>query len=112
MSQAVVSPAISKAQPAPLEPKAATAAAPKPKARSYEKIIYPTVVALVLLGSWQALVTGLKLPAYLVPSPVMMFQTLVTDWSSLFGALLVTLKITVLSFFFATVVGVLISFLF
>ena len=44
------------------------------------KVLYPSVVALVLLTLWQGLVTGFKLPPYLVPSPVLMFQTLVTDW--------------------------------
>jgi NitT/TauT family transport system permease protein len=77
-----------------------------------QRVIYPALVALVLLAAWQGLVTGLKLPPYLVPSPVLMLQTLVTDWSALFGALLVTLKITVLSFAVATLVGVLISFVF
>ena len=77
-----------------------------------QRVLYPAVVAVVLLAAWQGLVTGFKLPPYLVPSPVLMFQTLVTDWQSLGGALLVTLKITLLSFIVATVVGVLISFLF
>jgi len=77
-----------------------------------QRVLYPTVVAVVLLAAWQGLVTGFKLPPYLVPSPLLMFQTLVTDWQSLGGALLVTLKITLLSFAVATVVGVLISFLF
>jgi NitT/TauT family transport system permease protein len=41
-----------------------------------------------------------------------MLQTLVADWQTLGMALLVTLKITVLSFVLAVVIGVLISFLF
>ncbi|MEY2685493.1 MAG: hypothetical protein RJA09_2638 [Pseudomonadota bacterium] len=77
-----------------------------------QRVLYPLLVAIVLLGTWQGLVSGLKLPAYLVPSPVLMVQTLFTDWQALGLALLVTLKITVLSFVVATVVGVLISFLF
>ncbi|WP_341912629.1 ABC transporter permease [Polaromonas sp. YR568] len=77
-----------------------------------QRVLYPSLVAVVLLAAWQGLVTGFKLPPYLVPSPLLMFQTLVTDWQSLGGSLLVTLKITLLSFLAATVVGVLISFLF
>ena len=88
---------------------AATAAGRK---RAMDRVLYPAIVAVVLLGTWQALVTAFKLPAYLVPSPILMMQTLFTDWQSLGGALLVTLKITLLSFATATVVGVLISFLF
>jgi NitT/TauT family transport system permease protein len=77
-----------------------------------ERVLYPALVAVVLIGGWQALVSAFKLPPYLVPSPLLTAQTLVADWASLGGALLVTLKITVLSFALATVVGVLISFLF
>ena len=77
-----------------------------------ERVASPLLVAVVLLASWQGLVSGLKLPPYLVPSPILMFQTLVADWATLGTALLTTLKITVLSFAVATVVGVLISFLF
>jgi NitT/TauT family transport system permease protein len=77
-----------------------------------QRVAYPAVVAIVLLALWQGLVTGFKLPPYLVPSPVLMMQTLFADWQSLGGALLVTLKITVLSFVVAVVVGTLISFLF
>lgn len=76
------------------------------------KVLYPAIVALVLLTAWQGVVTGLKLPPYLVPSPILMFKTLVTDWQTLGMALLFTLKITVLSFLAAVVLGVLVSFLF
>jgi NitT/TauT family transport system permease protein len=77
-----------------------------------QRVLYPLLVALVLIGGWQALVTGMQLPPYLVPSPLLTLQTLVTDWVPLGTALLVTLKITVLSFVAAIVMGVLISFLF
>lgn len=77
----------------------------------YQKVLYPGIVAVVLLVLWQGLVTGFALPPYLVPSPLLMLQTLVTDWQALGGALLVTLKITLFSFAVAVVAGVLVSFL-
>lgn len=77
-----------------------------------QKVLLPALVALVLLAAWQGLVDGLKLPSYLVPSPLLMFKTLWTDWQSLGLALLFTMKITLLSFAAAVVVGVLISFVF
>jgi NitT/TauT family transport system permease protein len=76
------------------------------------KVLYPSIVAIVLLTLWQGVVTSLKLPPYLVPSPILMLQTLVTDWQTLGMALLFTLKITLFSFLAAVVVGVLISFVF
>lgn len=77
-----------------------------------QRVFYPLLVGVVLIALWQWIVTAMELPPYLVPSPFLMMQTLVKDCVPLGMALLVTLKITVLSFFVATVAGVLISFLF
>ena len=77
-----------------------------------QRIVYPGLVAIVLIALWQGLVVGMELPPYLVPSPFLMVKTLFTDWATLGAALLVTLEITVLAFFVATIAGVLISFLF
>jgi NitT/TauT family transport system permease protein len=77
-----------------------------------QRVAYPLLVALVLLAAWQGLVVGLALPPYLVPSPVLMMKTLVTDWAALGSALVTTVKITLLAFAVATLAGVLISFLF
>jgi len=77
-----------------------------------QRVIYPLIVGTVLVAIWQALVTLMELPPYLVPSPYLMMETLIKDWVPLGNALLVTLKITVFSFVLATIAGVLISFLF
>ncbi|MDM0026019.1 ABC transporter permease [Variovorax saccharolyticus] len=96
-------------QPTPKKQPARTPLLQQPRV---QRVIYPLLVGVVLIALWQGLVTALELPPYLVPSPYLMMQTLVTDWVPLGMALLVTLKITVLSFVAATVAGVLISFLF
>ena len=77
-----------------------------------QRVLYPVLIGVVLVALWQWMVVAMELPPYLVPSPYLMMQTLVTDWAPLGNALLVTLKITVLSFLLATVAGVLVSFLF
>lgn len=107
------------AAPAPAAPAAKkTAAAPKPARLPLlaqprvQRILYPLLVGLVLIAAWQGLVTGLELPPYLVPSPLLMLETLITDWAALGASLWVTVKITVLAFLAATIAGVLISFLF
>jgi len=76
------------------------------------RVAYPLIVAVVLLAAWQGLVSGLDLPPYLVPSPLLMASTLVADWPMLGAALLVTVRITLLAFALAIVIGVAISFLF
>lgn len=77
-----------------------------------QRVMYPLLVGVVLIALWQGMVTVMELPPYLVPSPYLMMETLIKDWVPLGNALLVTLKITVLSFVLATIAGVLISFLF
>ena len=76
------------------------------------RFIYPLIVAVVLIAGWQAIVTGMELPPYVVPSPGLTVKTLFANWQQLGLALWVTVKITLLAFLLATVVGVLISFLF
>ena len=77
-----------------------------------QRVLYPLLVGLVLIALWQGLVTGLELPPYLVPSPLLMLETLISDWAPLGASLWVTIKITVLAFVASTIAGVLISFLF
>ncbi len=69
-------------------------------------------VAALLLGSWQAWVTLAEVPAYLVPSPWLIAQTLVSDAPLLLGALWVTVKITALAFVCSAILGVLMAFAF
>ncbi|MFM7570357.1 MAG: ABC transporter permease, partial [Betaproteobacteria bacterium] len=77
--------------------------------QSAARVVYPLTVALVLIGLWQGLVVAFEIPAFLVPSPARVAQTLVADAGLLFGALYNTLRITLFSFLAAVVVGVLIA---
>ena len=77
-----------------------------------QKFIWPVMVAVLLVALWQGLVVYYDVPVFLVPGPLKVAQVLVTDAALLFGALLTTLKITVLAFACATLLGVLIAFAF
>ena len=76
------------------------------------KLLWPALVAVLLLALWQGLVTAFEIPVFLVPSPLRVAQVLVSDAALLFGALFTTIKITLLAFACATVLGVLIAFAF
>ncbi|MBL0917463.1 MAG: ABC transporter permease [Hydrogenophaga sp.] len=76
------------------------------------RFLAPLIVALLLLAIWQAWVTVAQVPAFLVPSPLLIAQTLVKDWDLLVGALGVTLWITLLAFVASAVLGTLIAFVF
>jgi NitT/TauT family transport system permease protein len=77
-----------------------------------QRVFYPALVAVALIGLWQGLVVAFNIPHYLVPSPLRVAGVLFTDAALLFGALVTTLKITVLAFVCATVLGVAIAFAF
>jgi NitT/TauT family transport system permease protein len=58
----------------------------------------PLLVGALLLGFWQVAVDTAQVPSYVLPSPVLIAQTLVADFGSLLPSLLITLKITLLAF--------------
>ena len=76
------------------------------------KVLVPAAVAVLLLVLWQAGVTVFDVPVFLVPSPLRVAQALAEDAGLLFGALLTTMKITLLAFLCATLLGVLVAFAF
>ena len=77
-----------------------------------QRIVFPVLVAVVLLALWQGLVVAFKVPHFLVPSPTRVAEVFMADSGLLFGALYNTLKITVLSFLTAVVLGVIVAFTF
>jgi NitT/TauT family transport system permease protein len=77
-----------------------------------QRILAPLAVGIVLLGLWQFLCVSLKVPTFMVPTPLDIGRTLIKDGPLLLGALGVTLKITFLSFGLAVVLGVSAAFLF
>ncbi len=73
--------------------------------------IAPFAVGVLLLGIWQAAVQWNELPPYLLPSPLLVAQTLVTDFPTLLPSWLFTLKITLLAFIGAAIGGLGLSLL-
>ena len=78
----------------------------------FVQIAAPLLVGVLVLLMWQLTVGAFDVPKYIVPSPVDIGQSLVSDFSSLFNALLMTLKVTFLAFVIAVVMGVAASLLF
>jgi NitT/TauT family transport system permease protein len=76
------------------------------------EVVAPAIVGVIALVLWEALVRLLEVPPYLLPGPLLVFQTLIEEWSDLFPSLLITLQITVVAFIAATVSGLLIAVLF
>lgn len=91
----------------------------KPKAKgrrlSLESVgayLAPLLFGLLLLGVWEAYVRVYDVPSYLLPSPILVAQTLYTDFGSLLPSLLITVEITLEAFVIAAVGGLLLGMLF
>ena len=76
------------------------------------RVAAPAVVAIVMLGLWQAAVALWALPPWLVPSPRAVLDTLVADRALLWSSLLVTMTIALAAFALAIVVGTAIALAF
>ncbi|MEP7241344.1 MAG: ABC transporter permease subunit [Devosia sp.] len=69
-------------------------------------ILVPIAMLALAVLAWHLLVVVNNIPKYILPGPVLVFQTLVNDMPILFPALLVTLRITLSALALAVVVGV------
>jgi NitT/TauT family transport system permease protein len=76
------------------------------------EVLSPLAVGLIVLVIWEVAVQTTRTPPYLLPGPILVIQTLVKDWNTLFPSLLITLEITVVSFIAAVISGLLVAILF
>ena len=65
----------------------------------------PSLVLLFMIGGWQAYVTIAEVPHYILPSPLLIGQTLINDWGLLWPAVAVTGRLTMLALLFAIIGG-------
>jgi len=85
--------------------------APAPR-RNWARVLAPLLVGLLALGAWEAAIRHFAVPAYVLPGPVAIAQTLAADGGSLAASLLVTLKTTALALLLAVATGVALAVLF
>ncbi len=76
------------------------------------EIIAPVILGIIVLLIWEISVRVMNIPPYLLPGPILVFNTMIQEWNQLFTSLLITIKITVVALAVAVVSGVLISMLF
>jgi NitT/TauT family transport system permease protein len=83
-----------------------------PSSAAWPGLIAPVAVGVLVLGSWEALVRIRGIPAYILPGPLLIAQTLVADWDTLSGSLLITLRITLEALAAAVIVGTSLAMIF
>jgi NitT/TauT family transport system permease protein len=76
------------------------------------RILLPAAIGAALLGLWEYYVQANSVPAYILPAPSAIIDTLWKDWGPLSSGLLITLRITVISLAIAIAAGTLLAILF
>lgn len=76
------------------------------------EFLAPLAVGVLFLLGWDMLVRITDMPPYILPDPLLVIKTLISDWNELFPSLIVTLKVTIAAFILATFSGLLIAILF
>ena len=75
-------------------------------------IIAPIAIGILMLCLWEAMVRVKGIPSYILPGPLLIGETLINDWGTLSGALLITLRITFAALLAAVTVGVSLAVIF
>ncbi|MEL6227580.1 MAG: ABC transporter permease, partial [Pseudomonadota bacterium] len=75
-------------------------------------ILAPAIVGILFLAAWEIAVAVYAVPHYVLPGPFLIAKTIVSDWGTLSGALLITLRITAAALIAAVVLGVGLAILF
>ena len=76
------------------------------------KILPPLILGLLLLGGWEAAVDVFAIPTYLLPGPMAITRTLVSDWQTLAESWWITMSIALAALAAAVVLGVGLAVLF
>ena len=78
----------------------------------FGKVMAPIAVGIALLIVWQWVCTAYEVPKYLFPRPSDVALALAENYPALLGSLLSTLKVTMMAFALAVLLGTLTAFLF
>ncbi len=80
--------------------------------RNFVRILAPIVVFAAFIAMWELVVRVNNIQPYVLPGPLAVFQTLVSDWPVLSESLGVTLLTTLEGFIAAAIGGVALALLF
>jgi NitT/TauT family transport system permease protein len=76
------------------------------------RVMAPLMIGVVALALWESVVRLNDVPHYILPGPLLVLQSLIADWDTLWPSLLITLQITFMALAVATVGGVGLAILF
>jgi NitT/TauT family transport system permease protein len=76
------------------------------------RVLPPLLFGAMVLLLWDIVVRVNNIPFYILPGPLLVGETLIKDWGSLYPSLLVTIVITLSALTAATIAGVALAVLF
>lgn len=76
------------------------------------RFVMPVLALVLAIAFWEWIVRINALPPYILPGPLLVFETLIADWGTLSESLWVTLRTTALALLLAVAGGVLLALLF
>ena len=76
------------------------------------EFVFPAIALTLALFAWEGAVRFFEVPVFILPAPSVILLTLIKDWGTLSGSLLVTLTITLEALGLAVVGGVALAILF
>jgi NitT/TauT family transport system permease protein len=82
------------------------------RAERIARVVAPLAIGLAALACWELLVRVNDIPHYILPGPLLVLQSLIADWGTLWPSLLITLQITFMALAVATIGGVGLAILF
>ena len=83
-----------------------------PRAERIARVVAPLAIGLLALALWEAVVRVNAIPHYILPGPLLVLNSLIADWGTLWPSLLITLQITFMALAVATLGGVGLAILF
>lgn len=97
---------VEETMPTPVVDEAEVARARRAKINRIAKWMLPTLVMAMSLLAWHLYVTINEVPHYILPGPVLVAKSIISDWALLWPAMLTTSRLTILALFFAVLGGV------
>jgi NitT/TauT family transport system permease protein len=99
-------------QPAVAVQPSPAAERPERSNRNLGRYLIPLVAIAGLIGLWEAVVVLFRIPSYIVPSPVEVWNTMVSDWGTLMANLVPTALETALGFVLGNGVAIVLAVVF
>lgn len=85
---------------------------PLVKSEAFLRIVSPALAGAILLAVWEAACRAYQIPEYLFPAPSAIAATFVADAPTLLRALWMTMRVALIAFAAAVILGTLIAFVF